>query len=136
MYLPVRETHRKEDREEWTARSQALMAHDGMQPTWNTQGIAHEKGDVEQAHHRFKEALDHEQRVRGSREFASRAAYWRFVCDLVSRRTRTRAARWQEEQAVLHPLPRLPLVPCKEVQVRVSRFSTIHLGSNVYSVPS
>src|SRR5690349_20972724 len=54
----VRQTHRKEDREEWTARYQALMTHYGMQPTWNNQGIAHENGDVEQAHHRFKEALD------------------------------------------------------------------------------
>jgi len=132
----VRQTHRKEDREEWTARYQALMAHYGMQPTWNNQGIAHENGDVEQAHYRFKEALDQALRVRGSREFASRADYWRFVCDLLSRRNRTRAARWHEEQAALRPLPRLPLVPCKEVQVRVSRFSTIHVGSNVYSVPS
>jgi hypothetical protein len=132
----VRQTHRKETREEWTARYQALMTHYGMQPTWNNQGIAHENGDVEQAHHRFKEALDQALRVRGSREFASRAEYWHFVCDLVARRNRTRAARWHEEQAALRPLPRLPLVPCKEVQVRVSRFSTIHLGSNVYSVPS
>ena len=132
----VRQTHRKEVREEWTARYQALMEHYGMQPTWNNVGIAHENGDVEQSHHRFKEALDQALRVRGSRDFVSRAAYWHFVCDLVSRRNRTRAARWHEEQAVLRPLPRLPLAPCKEVQVRVSRFSTIHLGSNVYSVPS
>jgi hypothetical protein len=132
----VRQTHRKETREEWTARYQALMDHYGMLPTWNNVGIAHENGDVEQAHHRFKQALDQALRVRGSREFASRADYWHFVCDLVSRRNRTRAARWHEEQAALRPLPRLPLVPCKEVQVRVSRFSTIHLGSNVYSVPS
>lgn len=132
----VRQTHRKEDREEWTARYQALMDHDGMQPTWNNQGIAHENGDVEQAHHRFKEALDHALRVRGNREFASRAEYWHFVCDLISRRNRTRVVRWHEEQAALRPLPRLPLAPCKEVQIRVSRFSTIHLGSNVYSVPS
>ncbi len=74
--------------------------------------------------------------MRGSREFTSRADYWRFVCDLVARRNRSRAVRWHEEQAALRPLPRLPLVPCKEVQVRVSRFSTIHVGSNVYSVPS
>jgi len=132
----VRQTHRKETREEWTARYQALMAHYGMQPTWNNAGIAHENGDVEQAHHRFKEALDQALRVRGSREFASRAEYWHFVCDLVARRNRSRAARWHEEQAALRPLPRLPLIPCKEVQVRVSRFSTIHVGSNVYSVPS
>lgn len=132
----VRRTHRKEDREEWTLRYQALMDHYGIQPTWNNVGIAHENGDVEQAHHRFKQALDQALRVRGSREFANRADYWRFVRDLVARRNRSRAARWQEEQAALRPLPRLPLAPCKEVQVRVSRFSTIHVGSNVYSVPS
>lgn len=112
------------------------MDHDGMHPTWNHTGIAHANGDVEQVHHRFKEALDQALRVRGSREFASRSDTWHFVCDLISRRNRTRAARWQEEQAALRPLPRLALAPCKEVPVRVSRFSTIHRGSNVYSVPS
>jgi hypothetical protein len=132
----VRQAHRKEVREEWTARYQALMDHYGMQPTWNNVGIAHENGDVEQAHHRFKEALDQALRVRGHRDFASRAEYWRFVCELVQRRNRTRVARFQEEQEALRPLPRLPLAPCKEVPVRVSRFSTIHVGSNVYSVPS
>ena len=40
---------REEEREEWTARYQALMAHYGMQPTWNNTGLAHENGDVEQA---------------------------------------------------------------------------------------
>ena len=89
----VRQTHRKETREEWTARYQALMDHYSMQPTWNNVGIAHENGDVEQAHHRFKQALDQALRVRGNREFASRVEYWRFVCELVSRRNRTRAAR-------------------------------------------
>ena len=59
----------KEQREEWTARYLALMSHYGMEPTWNNQGIAHENGDVEQAHHRFKEALDQALRVRGSRDF-------------------------------------------------------------------
>ncbi len=127
---------RKEDKEDWTARYQALMAHYRMQPTWNNTGVAHENGDVEQSHHRFKEALDQALRVRGSREFASRAEYARFVSDLLAKRNQTRRARWIEEQAALRPLPTLPLSPCKEIQVRVSRFSTIHLGSNVYSVPS
>ena len=73
----------KEQREEWTARYLALMSHYGMEPTWNNTGIAHENGDVEQAHYRFKEALDQALRVRGSREFADRASYERFVTELV-----------------------------------------------------
>src|SRR6266700_6116792 len=49
---------RKEEREDWTLRYQALMAHYGMHPTWNNTGVAHENGDVEQSHHRFKQAVD------------------------------------------------------------------------------
>src|SRR5258708_9638210 len=29
-----------------------LRRHYGMQPTWNTTGVAHENGDVEPSHHR------------------------------------------------------------------------------------
>jgi len=112
------------------------MAHYGMEPTWNNAGIAHENGDVEQAHHRFKQAVDQALRVRGSREFATRSAYEHFLQDLVYKRNQTRTARFATEQACLRPLPAAPLAPCKELRVTVSRFSTIHVGSNVYSVPS
>ena len=112
------------------------MAHYGMQPTWNNTGVAHENGDVEQSHYRFKEAVDQALRVRGSREFASRIAYDRFLHELVRQRNLTRSVRFRVEGEVLRPLPAAPLAPCKEVRVSVSRFSTIHLDSNVYSVPS
>jgi len=127
---------RKEDKEDWTVRYQALMRHYGMEPTWNNTGVAHENGDVEQSHHRFKEAVDQALRARGSREFSSRAAYERFLQDLVCKRNQTRDARFTAEKERLRPLPAAPLVPCREVRVTVSRFSTIHLDSNVYSVPS
>lgn len=114
----------------------AVMRHYGMAPTVNTAGVAHENGDVEQAHHRFKEALDQALRARGSRDFRDRAAYERFLAELVRRRNATRATRWEEERAALRPLPASPLAPCREVQVRVSRFSTIHVLRNTYSVPA
>ena len=127
---------RQEEREEWTARYQALMAHYGMQPTWNNTGVAHENGDVEQAHHRFKQAIDQALRVRGSRDFPDRAAYERFLAEVVRQRNQTRKARWVQEQQALKPLPTLPLSPCRELRVRVSRFSTITVLGNCYSVPS
>ena len=34
------------------------MAHYNLEPTTNNLGIAHENGDVEQEHYRFKEAVD------------------------------------------------------------------------------
>jgi hypothetical protein len=127
---------RKEDKEEWTVRYQALMQHYQMQPTWNNTGVAHENGDVEQSHRRFKEAVDQALRVRGSRDFSTRAAYEHFLHDLVHKRNQTRAARFSAEKAALRPLPVTSLSPCKELRVKVSRFSTISVGNNVYSVPS
>lgn len=130
--------HRKTstEREDFTKRYQALMTHYGMEPTWNNTGIAHENGDVEQSHHRFKQAVDQALRARWTRDFSSRAAYEQFLQDLVYKRNQTRAARFDVEKAALRPLPATPLAPCKEVQVSVSRFSTIHVSGNIYSVPS
>ncbi len=119
-----------------TARYAALMAHYGLEPTTNTAGEAHENGDVEQSHFRFKQAVDQALRVRGSRDFADRASYTRFLHLLVKQRNLTRQTRWAEERAVLRPLPVAPLALCREVRVPVSRFSTIQVLRNTYSVPS
>jgi three-Cys-motif partner protein len=120
----------------WTDRYQGLMAHYGMTPTTNTPGEAHENGDVEQAHHRFKQAVDQALRVRGSRDFPDRAAYVVWLQELVRKRNQTRQTRWAQELAALRPLPRTPLHPCREERVVVSRFSTIRVMHNTYSVPS
>ncbi|HEX2910817.1 MAG TPA: hypothetical protein VH186_08420 [Chloroflexia bacterium] len=123
-------------REDFTQNYQALMAHYGMQPTWNNTGEAHENGDVEQAHFRFKEAVDQALRVRGTRDFTDRLTYERFVQELARQRNLTRQSRFVEEQAQLRPLPTLPLAPCRELKVTVSRFSTIQVLRNTYSLPS
>jgi hypothetical protein len=123
-------------RHDFTDRYRALMAHYGMQPTTTVAGEAHHNGDVEQAHYRFKQAVDQALRVRGSRDFADRAAYDRFLHELVRQRNLTRVTRFAAEQQALRPLPVSPLHPCRELRVRASRFSTIHVLENTYSVPS
>jgi hypothetical protein len=90
---------KKGEQEAWTERYQALMIHYGMQPTWNNTGVAHENGDVEQSHFRFKEAVDQALRVRGSRDFTDRRSYEAFLQHLVSERAR-RAD--QEYVRILH----------------------------------
>jgi transcriptional regulator with XRE-family HTH domain len=119
----------------YTERYQALMTHYAMQPSTNQPGEAHENGDVEQAHHRFKQAVDQALRLRGSRDFADRAAYTRFLHDLVRRRNATRQLRWAEEREQLRPLPTRPLDPAQELRLSVSRFATIRVLRNLYSVP-
>jgi hypothetical protein len=126
----------RDEQDAFRAQYAALMAHYGMRPTMNTCGVAHENGDVEQAHHRLKQAIDQALRVRGSRDFPDRDAYRRWLTDLVRQRNVTRQARWQEEQAALQPLPAQPLDPCHEETVRVSRFSTIRVQKRTYSVPA
>ena len=126
----------KTDQEEWTSRYHALMRNSGILPTWNKAGIAHENGEVEQAHHRFKQAVDQALRARGTRDFADRSAYEHFIQTLVFKRNQTRAARFAAEREALRPLPAAALAPCQELRVRVSRFSTIAVLGNVYSVPS
>jgi len=126
----------KGEREDWTERYKALMTHYGMQPTWNNTGIAHENGDVEQSPHRFKEAVDQALRVRGSRDFLDRHAYEAFLQNLVAKRNQSRSARFTLEQEALRPLPASKLALCKEVRTTVSRFSTIQMLGNTYSVPS
>jgi len=119
-----------------TARYAALTDHYGLEATVNNAGEAHENGDVEQSHHRFKVAVDQALRVRGSRDFPNRDAYAHFLQDLVRQRNLTRERRWSEERQALRPLPATPLRLCRELQVRVSRFSTIQVLTNTYSVPS
>src|SRR6266508_1885970 len=121
---------------QYTERYQALMTHYGMQPSTNQPGEAHENGDVEQAHYRFEEAVDQALRLHGSRDFADRAAYGRFLQHLLRRRNTTRQLRWSEERELLRPLPTRPLDPTQEVLVTVSRFATIRVLRNLYSVPS
>jgi hypothetical protein len=125
-----------DEQEAFSQRYQGLMRHYAMQPTWNNAGIAHENGDVEQSHFRFKEAVDQALRVPGSRHFPSRMAYERFVQDVVRKRNLTRQASFQQEQAALRPLPRLPLAPCREFRVSVSRERSIQVLGKRYSVPS
>jgi transcriptional regulator with XRE-family HTH domain len=117
-------------------RYRLLMTHYGLQPTTNNLGVAHENGDVEQEHFRFKEAVDQALRARGSRDFADRAAYARFLQNQVKQRNLRRQARWLEEREALRPLPLAPLALCREVRAPVSRFSTIQVLRNTYSVPS
>jgi hypothetical protein len=123
-------------RKDFTARYRALMSHYAMQPSTNNPGVAHENGDVEQAHHRFKQAVDQALRVRGSRDFPDRAAYTRFLQELVRGRNQTRQVRWEAERSLLRPLPTHPLNLCRELRLRVSPFSTITVLRNTYSVPS
>src|SRR5262245_58109862 len=124
------------DRKEFTRRYQALLGHYGLTGEKIQAGQAHENGDVEQRHRRFKEAVDQALMLRGSRDFPDRPAYAQFLRHLLEQLNAGRQARLGEEVAVLRPLPARRLEACQRLRARVDQGSLIHVGRNSYSVPS
>jgi hypothetical protein len=123
-------------KKEFTARYQALTDHYGLKIEKINARQAHENGDVEQSHNRFKEAVDQALLLRGSRDFADRVAYARFLREILDQRNAGRQTRFAEERAVLRPLPSARLESYKRARVRVRSGSTIHVDRNIYSVNS
>src|SRR6516165_642296 len=124
------------DPERFTQRYQALMAHYGLKAQAIAARQAHQNGDVEQSHHRFKQAVDQALMLRGGRDFATRGEYEVFLRRVMAGRNANRRERFAEEQSVLSPLPARRLEMRRRVKVRVDSGSTIHVGGNTYSVPS
>jgi hypothetical protein len=124
------------DQKEFTQRYEGLMAHCGMTPEKIQAGHGNENGDVEQRHHRFKQAVDQALMLRGSRDFASRTDYDLFLKRLLDQLNAGRRERLAEELAKLRALPERRLEACKRSPARVDSGSLIHVERNVYSVPS
>ena len=128
--------HHDGNPEQFTARYQALMRHYGVTPEATNAYSGHENGDCEQSHRRFKEALEQELQLRGSRDFASREDYVQWLRALVRRRNAGRAEKFPQEQARLCALPEHRLETLERQRVRVGQGSTIQVKKNTYSVPA
>ena len=114
----------------------AALRHYGMQGDRNTPGRGHENGDVEQAHHRLKRAVEQALLLRGSRDFAERRSYEEFLVKVIDGRNRGRSGKLLEELAVMSELPGVRLAEYRTEKVHVGVFSTLRAGKNTYSVPS
>lgn len=123
-------------RDIFTAPYRALLDHYGLEGRAIMADSPNQNGDVEQSHHRFKQALDQALILRGAREFESQDAYTAFLTDLFLKRNKGRKARFCEEVKLLRPLPVRRLETCKRLKVRVGPSSTIRVCHNVYSVDS
>ena len=133
MSTAVRKT---EDPDEFTERYGALLRHYGLRGARTNASSPHENGDIEERHRRFKGAVDQALMLRGSRDFESREAYEAFVRGVQASLNRGRRVRFEEELALLRPLPATRLEACKRLRVRVRSSSTINVDRNVYSVES
>jgi hypothetical protein len=121
---------------EFTDRYQALLRYYGMEGEKIQARQAHENGDIEQRHHRFKRAVEQELMLRGSRDFASLEDYQQFLKGLFERLNAGRKQRLAEEMAVMKELPERRMESYKRERVKVDSGSLIYADRNVYSVPS
>jgi len=124
------------DRDLFQQRYRALLAHYGLKAQAINARKAHENGDAEQSHHRFKTAVDQGLMLRGSRDFEDQADYERFLRKLLARRNGTRTERLAEDRSALKDLPARRIDAWSRRDARVSQGSTIRIKFNTYSVPS
>jgi transposase len=122
--------------EVFTRNYQALMKHYGSEAEATNPYSGHENGDCEQAHRRFKEAVEQALLLRGSQDFASREEYTTFLRTVQDRRNLGRQTRLKEEVTQLRQLPARRLETLVRLRVKVGQGSTIKVHHNVYSVPS
>lgn len=128
--------HKECNPEQFTARYQALLRHYGIEGAKIRAGEAHDNGDIEQRHHRFKRALEQALILRGSRDFESRQAYEAFLQKLFGQLNAGRKQRLEEELKLMGRLPERRLDDFRWLQLRVGPSGTINVAHNVYSVHS
>ena len=122
---------------EFTERYTALLRHYGVRGRRTNPSSPHENGDTEQRHYRFKDAVDQQLMLRGSREFTDRQEYSEFLKELLDQLNAGRRERYEEELRELGRLPRNRVETCKRLaNVKVRRSSTIAVAHNTYSVNS
>jgi hypothetical protein len=124
------------DTREFTRAYEGLLRHYRINGQKAQAGQANENGDVEQRHYRFKQAVDQELMLRGSRDFVSVAAYQLFLQKLFKRLNSGRQDRYLEEVSKLQPLPEHRLDTVRRERVRVSPGSLVTVHRNYYSVHS
>jgi hypothetical protein len=124
------------DTKEFTQRYRSLLTYYRMTGEKIQAGKGNENGDIEQRHHRFKQAVDQSLMLRGGRDFGSRVEYDLFLKRLLDQLNAGRRGRLAEELGKLGPLPARRLEACKRVPAKVDTSSLIHVERNNYSVPS
>jgi len=122
--------------EEFTANYQGLARHYGFECRKTQPACPNENGDIEQRHHRFKKALEQALILRGSRDFNSREDYERFLEKLLDQVNSGRSELLAKELKALRQLPTRRHEDFTRNKCRVTRFSTIRVLKNSYSLHS
>ena len=102
------------DTREFTRAYEGLLRHYGPTGQKIQACEAHENGDIEQRHYRFKQAVDQPLMLRRSRDFATVAAYDQFLRKLFTKMNAARHERFAEELPRFVPYRIGAWTPCGE----------------------
>ena len=122
------------EKKDFTEKYKSLLGHYKLAGVKTNPASPHENGDVEQRHFRFVNSLQQRLILRGSNNFNSREEYSVFISKMLDELNVNREQKFQEELSNMKLLPFRRLESCTIKKVRVSKFSTINVRSNVYSV--
>lgn len=126
-----------DEKRAFTRRYDALMSHYAVAGHKTNPNSGNENGDVEQRHYRLKKAVEQALILRGSKDFASRHDYQRFLDGVFEQLNAGRRERFEQERKRLQPLPACRLPDYTELRgVLVGQASTITVRKKVYSVHS
>jgi len=124
------------EKKDFTKKYKSLLDHYRLTGVKTNPASPHENGDIEQRHFRFVNSLQQRLIFRGSNDFSSREEYAAFIRKMLDELNSNRELKFREELECMKLLPLRRLESCTIEKVRVSKFSTINVRSNVYSVPS
>lgn len=108
----------------------------GFHATRNNPGVAHENGAIEGSHGHLKRRIEQQLALRGHSDFESLDAYQGFIDQIVNRINQRNKARFDQERAVLNPLPKRRTNSFSDLYVKVTSSSTISVKRVTYTVPS
>lgn len=113
-----------------------VMKHYKIKASRNNPGISNENGSIEKSHDLFKNAVNQYLMLRGSRDFESIESYKKFLRKIADTRNKSRRDELKAEVGLLKELPNDKWSSPKQLSVRVSKSSVVHIQGSVYSVPS
>lgn len=122
--------------EEFTENYKGLAKHYGFTSCKTQPACPNENGDIEQRHHRLKRVVEQALILRGSRDFDSVAEYEKFLEKLLEQLNAGRSKHLKEELKCLRPLPARRHDDFTRNKCRVTKFSTIRVLKNSYSLHS
>ena len=125
------------EKRDFTQKYQALISHYGIEGQKTNPGSPNENGDIEQSNNRLKRAVDQRLMLRGNRDFTSQKEYNDFLQKLIKELNSKRSKKTMEETLLLGELPDKRIESCTRFSnITVSKYSTIRVIHNTYSVPS